>query len=176
MEAARTAPHHQIAQFLPLVGDNEAAAEKHRRFFDFRQGRDLKNQRHGTTSVRPHMGRYVGSLLRRPGECPSAPPLTDLAKLRPDTVAIRWDKRCMFLRFCAECRGKTSRSCLIGGPSDEFLSCSFGRDSCGHCFIDCRSASVAKCGDLFVIFCSSRVVFHGHSCRLAQRRHQNFLH
>ncbi len=32
-----------------------------------------------------------------PVSVPQHPPLADLARLRPDAVAIRWDKRCLYL-------------------------------------------------------------------------------
>lgn len=96
LEAARTAAHHQIAQFL------WSAIKKRQRGnrddFSISGEVEIRNIR----DMAPlRCARIWDDLWARffgdPVSVPPHPPLADLARLRPDAVAIRWDKRCMYL-------------------------------------------------------------------------------
>ncbi|NBO64558.1 MAG: hypothetical protein EBU88_06900 [Acidobacteria bacterium] len=96
LEAARTAAHHQVARCLWSViskwqrgnKDDFTIADE----VEIRNIRDLAPPRCGQT-----WDALWARFFQDPVSAPPHPPLADLARLRPDAVAIRWDKRCMYL-------------------------------------------------------------------------------
>lgn len=95
LERARTAAHHQIARCLwsEITQRHRGARDDFTLVPETQVSdiRDLAPMRCSSTWDQ-FWARFFD-----PVGAPPDPPLADLGRLRPDAVAIRWDKRCMYL-------------------------------------------------------------------------------